>query len=186
MRPTVFGLAATVVAGCGEGVAPVSTSRDSLGVRIVESTAPSWAEGAGWWIEGEPVLDLAEAGSGDMHLFLGVRDVLRTRGGHLVVADGGSQQIRVYDTDGLFLRALGGPGEGPGEFRILWSVLETHAGALLGVDFALGASGAEFDIESGLISTFRVPGAATFASTSGALGHRLGIGIRVCDGGREP
>ncbi|MDE2980410.1 MAG: hypothetical protein OXU74_04365 [Gemmatimonadota bacterium] len=152
----VFGLV-----GCEAGLRPTGTSRDSLGVRIVESVAPAWREGAGWRVEAQPLVDLAESGTGDMHLFLGVRDVLRARSGHLVVADGGSQQIRVYDADGLFLRAFGGPGEGPGEFRILWSVVETHASALLGVDFALGASAAEFDIDSGLISTFRVPGGAT-------------------------
>lgn len=160
MKPLVFGLAAAAAAGCGEGGAPASTSRDSLGITIVESTAPSWAEGAGWRIQEEPVVGLTETGSGDMHLFSRVRDVLRTRSGHLAVADRGSQQIRIYDADGRFLRTLGGPGEGPGEFGSLWAVVETHDGALLGVDFALGASGAEFDIDSGLISTFRVPGAA--------------------------
>ncbi len=157
----MFGLAAGVAAGCGEGVAPVSASRDSLGITIVESAAPSWVEGAGWRIEEEPVVGLTETGSGDMHLFSRVRDVLRTQSSHLVVADRGSQQIRVYHADGRFLRTLGGPGEGPGEFGSLWAVVETHDGALLGVDFALGASGAKFDIDSGLISTFGVPGGAT-------------------------
>lgn len=157
----VVGLAAVAAVGCEAVSAPASTSRDSLGVTIVESTAPSWAEDRRWRIEEEPVVDLAETGLGDMHLFFRVRDVLRTQSGHLVVADGGSEQIRVYDTDGSFLRAFGGPGEGPGEFRILWTVLETRDGTLLGVDFTLGASGAEFDIDSGLISTFRVPGGAT-------------------------
>jgi len=161
VRPLVFGLAAAAAAGCGEGVVPVSTSRDSLGITIVGSTAPSWAEGAGWRIEEEPVVGLTETGSGDMHLFSRVRDVLRTQSGHLAVADRGSQQIRIYDADGRFLRTLGGPGEGPGEFRSLWAVVETHDGALLGVDFALGASGAEFDLDAGLMSTFRVPGGAT-------------------------
>ena len=65
MRLLVFGLAAAAAAGCGEGVVPVSTSRDSLGITIVGSTAPSWAEGAGWRIEEEPVVGLTETGSGD-------------------------------------------------------------------------------------------------------------------------
>ncbi len=160
MRSVVFALAAAAAAGCGEGTVPASTSRDSLGITIVESTAPSWAEGGGWRIEEEPVLDLAETGDGDMHLFFRVRDVLRTRSGHLVVADRGSQQIRVYDADGGHVRAFGGPGEGPGEFRSLWAVVETHSGRLLGLDYTAGGSGAEFDIDSGLVSTFRLPSEA--------------------------
>ncbi len=103
-------------------------------------------------------MDLVETGDGDMHLFFRVRDVLRTRSGHLVVADLSSQQIRIYDGDGRYLRAFGGSGEGPGEFRSLWAVVETHGGTLLGLDYTVGGAGAEFDIDSGLISTFRWPG----------------------------
>ena len=160
-RRGLTGVVVVGLFGCEAGPGPTSTSRDSLGIAIVESVAPAWPEGAGWRIEEQPLVDLAETGTGDMHLFSSVRDVLRTRDGHLVVADGGSQQIRIYEADGSFQRAFGGPGEGPGEFRILWTVVETRDATLLGVDFTLGASGAEFDIDSGLISTFRVPGGAT-------------------------
>ena len=160
MRLPILGLVAAAAAGCEAGGAPASASRDSLGVTIVESTAPSWAEGAGWRIEEEPVVDLVEAGRGDMHLFYRVRDMLRTRSGHLVVGDRGSQQLRIYDADGLFLRAFGGGGEGPGEFLSLWTIVETHEGTLLGMDYRAGGPGAEFDIDSGLITTFRLPGEA--------------------------
>ncbi|MYB05523.1 MAG: hypothetical protein F4Y24_04125 [Gemmatimonadetes bacterium] len=160
MRPILLGLAAVAAAGCEAGSAPASTSRDSLGVTIVESTAPSWAEGDEWRIVEEPVVDLAESGSGDMHLFFRVGDVLRTPAGDLAVTDRGSQQIRIYDVEGRFLRAFGGAGEGPGEFRSLWSMVLTHQGTLLGVDYRPGGPGAEFDIVSGLISTFRLLGEA--------------------------
>lgn len=160
MRLLLLGLAAAAAAGCEAVSAPASTSRDSLGVTIVESTAPSWAEGGAWWIEEEPVLDLAETGDGDMHLFFQVRDVLRTQSGHPVVADRGSQQIRVYGADGGHIRTFGGAGEGPGEFGGLSSVVLTHTGTLLGVDYGAGGPGAEFDIDSGLVTTFRLPSEA--------------------------
>lgn len=156
----VLGFATWTASGCEAAPVATSTSRDSLGVTIVESVAPRWTGDTEWRIEPDPVVDLAETGSGEMHLFFGVRDVLRTRGGELVVADRGSQQIRIYDASGRYMRAFGGPGEGPGEFRSLSFVVLTHQGTLLGVDFTPGGPGAEFDIESGLISTFRPPGEA--------------------------
>ncbi len=160
MRPVLLALAAAATAGCEAGTAPGSTSRDSLGITIVESTAPRWAEGYEWRIEEDPVVDLTGTGSGDEHLFFRVGDVLRTPAGHLAVADRGSQQIRIYDARGRFMRAFGGPGEGPGEFRSLWSVVLTHEGTLLGVDYTVGGAGAEFDIDGGLVGTFRLPGEA--------------------------
>ncbi len=154
-RAVLLGLTAAATSGCEAGRAPASTARDSLGVAIVESVAPHWTEGGAWRIEGEPVVDLAESGSGDMHNFFRVWDVLRTAGDHLIVADGASQQIRVYDSAGRFVRAFGGPGEGPGEFRFLRSVVLMHSGRFLGVDNR--GPGAEFDIDSGLVATFRMP-----------------------------
>ena len=152
----MFGLAATAVSGCEAGTAPTSTSRDSLGVTIVESVVPAWAPDAGWRIAEEPIVDLAETGSGDRHDFFRVQDMLRA-GEHLIVADGVSQELRVYDSAGRFLRAFGGRGEGPGEFRFLRTVVSTGDGRLVAMDGRMGGSGAEFDIESGLMSTFRMP-----------------------------
>lgn len=159
-RLTVLGVAAAAAAGCEAGPAPSSTARDSLGVTIVESVAPAWTPETAWRIEEEAVVDLAETGSGVMHEFFRVRDMLRAGSAHLVVADGISNEVRVYDSAGRFLRAFGGSGEGPGEFRSLWTVVLTHGGRLLGIDYSGGGAGGEFDIDSGLISTFRALGAA--------------------------
>ena len=157
-RGTLVALMLAAGVGCEAGTAPTNTSRDSLGVTIVESVAPMWDEDAAWRIEEEPVLDLAESGSGEMHDFVSVRDVLRASGDHLIVADGALQEIRVYDSAGRFVRAFGGSGEGPGEFRFLWSVVLMRNGRFLGMDWG---SGAEFDIDSGLAATFRMPAEAS-------------------------
>lgn len=42
--------------------------------------------------------------------------------GRLVVADGGSRELRYYDSQGRHLLSAGGSGEGPGEFRTLRSI----------------------------------------------------------------
>lgn len=155
-RLALLGLAASAAAGCETGAAPTSTSRDSLGVMITESVAPAWTPDAAWVIEEEPLVDLVETGSGDMHNFFRVRDMLRI-GEHLIVADGISHQVRVYGSAGRFLRAFGGRGEGPGEFRTLWTVVATADRRFVAMDLRIGGPGAEFDIESGLVSTFRMP-----------------------------
>ena len=80
VRAVLLGLTAAATSGCEAGRAPASTARDSLGVTIVESVAPRWTEGAAWRVDEDPVVDLAESGSGDMHNFFRVWDVLRTAG----------------------------------------------------------------------------------------------------------
>ena len=153
----ILAMAATATAGCEAAPLSTNTSRDSLGVTIVESIAPLWGARDAWRIEEEPILDLAETGSGEMHVFFRARDALRAGSGHLAVADGASQQVRVYDATGRFVRAFGGPGEGPGEFRSLWTVVLRPDGRLVALDRTAGGSGAEFDLESGLVSSFRMP-----------------------------
>lgn len=191
--PTIRGLAASTAvltaasAGCEPDSAPSSTSRDSLGVTIVESVAPAWTPETAWRIEEEPVVDLAETGSGEMHDFFRVRDMLRA-GDRLVVADGVSNEARMYDSAGRFVRAFGGSGEGPGEFRSLWSLVLTRNGRLLGIDYAAGGAGAEFDVDSGLIGTFRVPSGVNPVRHPAASDIVWGLdaGYTVRDEGLEP
>jgi len=156
VRLALLGLAAAAPTGCETGSISTSATRDSLGVMIVESVAPAWTPDAAWHIEEEPVVDLAGTGSGEMHDFFRVRDMLRI-GENLIVADGISDQVRVYGSAGRFLRAFGGQGEGPGEFRTLGTLVATGGGRFVAMDLRIGGPGAEFDIESGLVSTFRMP-----------------------------
>ena len=54
--------------------------------------------------------------------------------GRTYVADRASQEIRVFDADGNFLRRFGRRGEAPGEFQRLGGVVWHHSGALLAMD----------------------------------------------------
>ena len=45
--------------------------------------------------------------------------MLRLEDGTVVVADRGANELRLFDAAGGFIRSLGGPGEGPGEFQLL-------------------------------------------------------------------
>jgi hypothetical protein len=49
--------------------------------------------------------------------FTRVTGALRLANGRIAVANGASQEIRFYDATGKYIRAVGGQGGGPGEFR---------------------------------------------------------------------
>ena len=95
---------------------------DSAGVRIVESSAPAWSAGGGWCVGTEPLLTIGEV-SGDLdYLLERVSHALRLEDGTIVVADRGPNELRLFDAAGVFIRSLGGRGEGPGEFAMLSEV----------------------------------------------------------------
>jgi hypothetical protein len=113
--PALLVLCVACTGGRGERAGVVT--RDSAGVRIIESASPAWGDSAGWRLSGEPLVRIGSpAGMPEYELFQ-VRAVARLSDGRIVVVNSGSDQIRVYAEDGRYLTTFGGPGEGPGEFR---------------------------------------------------------------------
>jgi len=51
--------------------------------------------------------------------FYRVVGVARLSDGRVAVADAGSQEVRLFASDGRFLSSMGGKGAGPGEFTDL-------------------------------------------------------------------
>lgn len=99
--------------------APSSVVRDSAGVVVVESRQPAWGPGEGWRVGARPILRIGAVEGGPAHEFSGVTGAVRLAGGALVVADGGSQEVRFFGPDGSVRAVVGGAGEGPGEFSAL-------------------------------------------------------------------
>ena len=64
----------------------------------------------------EPVVVIGEDESDEKQWFSSVRGAGRMSDGSLVGIDRRSAEVRVYDETGLYLRSMGGMGEGPGEF----------------------------------------------------------------------
>jgi len=136
------------------------TVRDSAGITIVESVEPAWEEGEGWTLSAEPILDIGVVEGEPAYQFDRVRDVTRAGTGDVVVANGGPQEIRVFDSAGRFIRSVGGQGDGPGEFGRLAAVQARAADTVLALDIrrprilAFGPSGnllwsSTFGLESG-------------------------------------
>lgn len=105
--------------GCGGGEGGNDDEglvvRDSAGVEIVEHSAAYIAALPVWGVDGEPVLEL---GSGDhpAEEFTSIRGALRFADGRVLVAEGGSNELRLFDPDGAYLATWARQGQGPGEF----------------------------------------------------------------------
>lgn len=90
-----------VVMGCGGTESP-SADAVEPGVFAIETT---------------PVLTVGVSDGDPRLMFNLVHAARRQADGTLLVADGGSLEVRWYDTEGKPVRAVGRRGEGPGEFR---------------------------------------------------------------------
>jgi hypothetical protein len=92
---------------------------DSAGVTLVHN-------GESTIVDAPPVL-LEEVirigtldGSSETQFFQ-ISDAVETEG-EIFVLDRGNHEVRVFDTDGQFIRAFGGEGDGPSEFRQPWDL----------------------------------------------------------------
>ena len=137
--PTIRCIATLLLCGSvsctGEDAGPpLVVQRDSAGIDIIEATRPLWGDSSLWSIDPDPLVDLTVSGNGPAHEFFRIRGVKQRPDGSLVLADRGSRQIRHYSREGEFLGALGGPGQGPGEFRNLQRV-EIVADSLFALDY---------------------------------------------------
>jgi hypothetical protein len=116
--------AALLVTACGEGASELSHGaavRDSAGIRIVESHEPAWGEGEGWVVDSVPEVVIGAVDGAPEYEFGAIRGALRLPDGRIVVGDEMAAEVRFYDPAGRFLHAVGGRGEGPGEFVSMWS-----------------------------------------------------------------
>ncbi len=146
---------------------PLMVRHDSAGIQIIEAAEPQWGDSSLWIIDPDPLVDLTLSGSGTPHEFFRVRSLMQRPDGSMVVADGGSQQVRLFSATGQFLGSIGGDGDAPGEFRNLWMV-ETVNDQILALDQRQGrVTVVQSDLA--LVRTFEVS-----APTRGI--HSLGDG----------
>jgi len=115
--PAMIAAAVVILAGCSEeGVrGPTAEIVDSAGVRIVTYDLTDVAIPAFAGV-GEPELEIGGVDGESEYLLSRIIDLRTLDDGSIVIADGGGNDLRVYDPKGGHLRTLGQRGEGPGEF----------------------------------------------------------------------
>ena len=138
------------------------TMRDSAGVQIIENALPASAV-APFTLDASPVVDLGATANAHEE-FSGVVLPVRLADGRLVVANGGSHELRVYDSTGRWQQSIGRDGEGPGEFRSLgW------------LDLGVGDTIRTYDWSLLRISVFAPNGSFQRSTYLGAPGEFVGI-----------
>jgi hypothetical protein len=90
-----------------------------------------------WTLRRDPLVQIGVPDGDERYLLHNVQDVATFSDGRIAVANGGSQDIRIYGPDGAHLLTIGRAGDGPGEFRSLASVDVTAADSIIAFDSGL-------------------------------------------------
>lgn len=114
----------------GGATAQQTSFRDSAGIRIVTSSAPSWTQAQALRFDPTPVVVIGTQ-PGVPYELARVAGAARLSDGRYVIADGGSLQLRFYDANGRHLESRGGRGGGPGEFQDMMSMARLRGDTLV-------------------------------------------------------
>lgn len=107
------------LSGCsGSGAGELAAAaRDSAGIAIVENPWPDSADVAWWTIDDMPAVDIGGAEADESHAVFQVGGAARLSDGRIVVANGGTADLRYFGPDGRHVKTSGRRGGGPGEFQ---------------------------------------------------------------------
>lgn len=117
---------------------PTVSVRDSLGVTIVEYESLTGGQLGPWRIALEDSVRIGRFGmEGDGHpaySFGEPRGAARLIDGRIAVADRQAHTVRIFDSDGTYLRSVGRSGQGPGEYGSIEGLYRITGDSLLVVD----------------------------------------------------
>ena len=163
-------LIAAVIACSGDAPDTGVVVRDSSGITIVENTAPVWPEGHGWRVAQESSLTIGVLEGPEEYQLFRVRSAIRLDDGRIVVANGGSSELRFYDASGTLLTSVGGEGEGPGEFgRFMGAIWRAEGDSLVIYDYTNGMRLSVFDRNGTFGRAFRLELPSTSIPLADAL-----------------
>jgi hypothetical protein len=123
----------SLLTGCGEGTdqAPTVMVRDSAGIRLSEASRPETIDSTPW----AQALLIGREDAGPEYRFDEIAGLVLRSDGSLVVANGGTQEIRFFDAQGAYQHSVGRAGSGPGEYSRTIRLLPYTRDSLLVWDF---------------------------------------------------
>jgi len=114
-------VALAVLLALGRATSAAQQVRDSSGVRLIRYAARDRT--AEWRLEPTPMLAIGGVEADGAASFSNVAGVVRLSDGRVVVGDASTNELRVFDQAGDFVRKLGRKGRGPGEFDGLFKLV---------------------------------------------------------------
>jgi hypothetical protein len=105
---------------------------------LVALQAGAPAQQKEWKLSAAPVVRIGELDGGPAYLFANLGSLLRLPDGRIVVADGQSNQIRVFSADGKHIATHGRQGNGPGEYQWLQGLWRARGDTLIALDQRMG------------------------------------------------
>lgn len=132
-------IVSSLLAACGggEGGAGAVATRDSAGIRIVENAGAELAEGEGWALTAEPIVQIGGDAANPAYDFNRIAGVVRLGDGTIAVANGISFEVRFYSSSGAHRSSTGRMGAGPGEFQAITAMWRSPADSLVVLDVGL-------------------------------------------------
>ena len=120
-------LGLAVLSACRPAAESTDTANGlaNAGGIIVENREPKWDDGDVWLVAAEPHISVGMLDGPPHYQLFDVTAATRQSDGDIVLVDGGTREVRLYDRDGAFVKTMGGPGSGPGEFQDPVQVLVT-------------------------------------------------------------
>jgi hypothetical protein len=91
--------------------------RDSAGIAIAENTGEPPADGGGWAIAPDPILQIGSMEGDEGYLLFRVWGASRLSDGRIAVANNRAPDVRVFSAAGEHLHTFGQRGEGPEDFE---------------------------------------------------------------------
>jgi hypothetical protein len=91
-----------------------------------------------WRVSEDPTVELGVVEGDPSQQFNRVAGAARLSDGRVVVADGGSKELRFFDPSGNHLHTVGGQGEGPGEFAYLAALDRLPGDTIVASDWPIG------------------------------------------------
>ncbi len=134
------------------GIRSIDTLANAA-VHVVSTSEGVWAHSSvdPWRLVED--LRIGVADGDERYMFGGIGGVIPTPDGRIWVLDGMAYQLRLYDREGTFVRAVGRDGEGPGEFGFNPCAFHGPEGE---VWVEAGGRWQWFDSEGGLLGQQRV------------------------------
>lgn len=185
-RARIIGtLTALVMTACGSGAGDSrpgkATTRDSAGVSVVDNAGPAWSGAARWTVVDSPLVDIGGK-TGDSAFELDqVRGPVRLADGRIAIANGATNDVRLYDPTGKHLRTSGRSGSGPGEYSMIAGIWNGIGDSLF-VDDILVRRITVLDHDGNLGRSFSLGGSpGTLIPTNGQVNLAVPLGL-LADG----